>query len=487
MTAPPAPPRAGSRRGDPFAALAPLLAAARSAPLPPVLFVSGDDDWMVLEAAKRVRAAFTEAFREGEVSEPGTDVKEAIADAATVALFSTNRLVVLDGTDLFRARKVTAEELDGLLDEASEAAEEGRSLDRLARKALALATAAGIALGDDPADAARRLSGRVKRSDRAEELAALLSRAGEAGVAPEGGAERLRDYVERSVPGDNVLLVHALGPDADHEGTRLLRRRAVTADLSVPDEESRRARLATLGLDRALERGVAVDPEVFETLTYRGRLDARPFLSELDRLIDSAAGPRVTAEMAARMIVDERKEYGSDFVEAFAGRRLGDALGILERLLSGGEFTAFRTSREEGSARKGPKGDAAVFPLLGLLGGEVRRMLALKAAMAERGLAGTPRRVDYRAFGDRVLPNLKVPRVGAAPVPLDGHPFLLFRSFQSAAEWSLPELIDCLKGLEEVDRGVKSGEGSGRERLETYVLSRLAPRAAPSGSRGGSR
>ena len=149
-------------RGDPFGALAPLLAAAASAPLPPVLTVLGDDEWFVAEAARRLSKAFLGAFPDGEVSEydgTGNGVKEAVADAATIALFATNRLVSLDVTDLLRTRKLTAEEVEELLDEAAYAGlgappgapSEPRVLERLARKARALAREAGAFVEDDPA------------------------------------------------------------------------------------------------------------------------------------------------------------------------------------------------------------------------------------------------------------------------------------------------------------------------------------------------
>ncbi|HEX2798609.1 MAG TPA: hypothetical protein VHQ44_02955, partial [Thermoanaerobaculia bacterium] len=158
------------KRSDPFAPLAPLLASARTAPLHPLLFLTGDDDWIVAEGARRVAAAFREAFREGEVTAyeaTGEGVKEAVADAATIALFATNRLVILEATELFRGRGLTAEELDALLDEAEEAGDDARLRARLARKASALAVAAGVTVGDDPEGAARRIAGRVKRADRA--------------------------------------------------------------------------------------------------------------------------------------------------------------------------------------------------------------------------------------------------------------------------------------------------------------------------------
>ncbi|MEO8586398.1 MAG: hypothetical protein ABI584_09585 [Acidobacteriota bacterium] len=469
-------------RSDPFAPLASLLASARTAPLHPVLFLSGDDEWIVAEGARRVTAAFQEAFREGEVSTyeaTGEGVKEAVADAATVALFSTNRLVVLEATELFRGKGLSAEDLDALLDEAEEARDDVRVLTRLARKAHTFAGAAGVAVGDDPEDAARRIAGRVKRADRAPELAGLLALLPPSGEGAESAMDRLLDFAVRAGASDNVLLVHAVMPDAQHRATQALRRAARAADLSVPDESARRERLAALGLERAIDRQVLVEPEVFELLSGRGRLGARPFLSDLDRLIDSAAGPRVTAEEAARQIADESREYGSDFVEAVAGRDLTGAIRLLGKLLSGASFSAFRPwggKEDAPSAKKGPRGEAAFFPLLGLLAAEIRRMLALRAALDERAApsssSGAPRRVDYRGFVDRILPALKATRPGLPPLPLDAHPFVLHKAYLAALGWTAEDLKRALIGLEAIDRGVKSGAGTGPELLEAWLLSR---------------
>ncbi len=481
------------KRADPFAPLAPLLAAAKTTPLHPLLFLSGDDDWIVAEGARRVAAAFREAFREGEVSAyeaTGEGVKEAVADAATVALFATNRLVVLEATELFRGKGLTAEEVDALLDEAEEAGDDARVLARLARKAHALAGAAGVAVGDDPGDAARRIAGRVKRADRAGALAALLAfvPASEEGV--ETALERLLDFAQRAGACDNVLLVHAVSPDTQHRATQGLKRAARAADLSVSDEAARRERLAALGLERAIDRGVLVEPEVFELLSGRGRLAARAFLSDLDRLIDAAAGPRVTAEEAARQIADESKEYGSDFVEAVAARDLSQALRLLAKLLSGTSFTAFRPrggNEGEPAGKKGPRGEAAFFPLLGLLAAEIRRMLALRAALDERASPAAGRRADYRGFVDRVLPALKAPREGLPSMPLDAHPYVLHKAYLAALGWTARDLKRALTGLEAVDRGVKSGAGTGPDLLETWLFSQLpvAPARALAGSSAG--
>lgn len=487
-------PAGPSLRGDPFGPLAPLLAAAASAPLPPVLAIVGDDEWFVAEAAHRVAKTFRAAFPEGEVSEydgTGNGVKEAVADAATIALFSTNRLVSLDATDLLRTRKLAADEIDGLLDEAAEAGlgappgapSEPRVLERLARKALALARDAGALVEGDPEETARKLTGRVRRSDRAPELRQLLSLPVDDGENAETALGRLLDYVARAAPGDNVLLLRAVSPDPDHAALAELKR-APVARLLAPDEAARRERLHSLGLERVLERGKSAEPDVFETLTERGRLTARAFLSELDRLVDTAAGNRVTAEAAARLVADERKEYGSDFVEAVARRRFLEALRIGERLLAADDFTAFRSfGKEEGAApaKKGPKGEAAFFPLLGLLAADLRRMLALKAALSEPGADVPQRRADYRTFVDRLLPRLKSPRPGAAPVPLDGHPFVLHKAYTASFDWSLDELASALAAVAGIDRGVKTGIGSGPELLQSWLLSMSAPAARPRG------
>jgi hypothetical protein len=101
-------------------------------------------------------------------------------------------------------------------------------------------------------------------------------------------------------------------------------------------------------------------------------------------------------------------------------------------------------------------------------------MLALRAALDERAASGpAPRRADYRAFADRILPALKAPREGLPPVTLDAHPFVLHKAYLAALGWTADDLRLALMGLEGVDRGVKSGAGAGPDLLEAWLFSRL--------------
>ena len=472
------------RHADPFAPLGRLAEGLARSPLPPILFLSGDDEWFVREGVRRLAAAFQAAQPEGEVAsyEGPAAVRDAVADTATVALFATNRLVILEATDLLRGKRLTAEEVDALLDEAHEAGDEARALQRLARRARSLAAAAGVSADADAAETARKVTGRVKRLGRAEELAALLELAPP--EAEEGGnAEALSGYAAAASPGDNALLVHAVAPDPEHDATRTLVQRALRADLSVAGEPQRIERLAAVGFERALERGVVVETEVFEILTSRGRLSGRAFLTELDRLIAGAKGGRVRGEDAARLVADEKKEYGSDFVELVARRQFVPALHLLEKLLTSDDFTSFRPfgGKGEPAQRKGPRGDAAFFPLLGLLTGEIRRMLAVKVALSQHpGEARGTRRADYRAFADGVLPALKMPVSGAAPISLEGHPFVLYKAYAASFDWSLADLVAALRQMAAIDEGVKTGAGDGPDLLEAFLLSCVEPPGAAS-------
>jgi hypothetical protein len=109
-------------------------------------------------------------------------------------------------------------------------------------------------------------------------------------------------------------------------------------------------------------------------------------------------------------------------------------------------------------------------------------MLALRAALEERAVPpALTRRTDYRGFVDRVLPALKAPREGLPPFSFEAHPFMLHKAYLASLGWTTEELRHALVGLEAIDRGVKTGAGTGPELLETWLLSRLpapAPRAA---------
>ena len=144
---------------------------------------------------------------------------EAVADAATVALFSTNRLVVLEATELFRGKGLTAEDLDALLDEAAEARGTTRARSRASRAGRTRCAGGGRRRRR------RRSRGRRAPDRRTREACRPLAGARRASRPPPRRPRRGRGDGARPAPrlrararraSDNVLLVHAVTPDAQH-------------------------------------------------------------------------------------------------------------------------------------------------------------------------------------------------------------------------------------------------------------------------------
>ena len=63
-----------------------------------------------------------------------------------------------------------------------------------------------------------------------------------------------------------------------------------------------------------------------------------------------------------------------------------------------------------------------------------------------------------------------------AAIPHLRWPWLLVGLGLASLDWSVTELTEALCGIERIDRGVKSGAGTGPELLETFLLERAFPR-----------
>src|SRR5262249_53888782 len=97
----------------PFSSPAPVLPRLKSAPFPPLVFIAGDDEWIVSEAVKRAESAFKEAFPDGEVA-PHTgeraSLSAALEDVLSIPLFAPHRLVMFSGGDLFETPRAAGSE-----------------------------------------------------------------------------------------------------------------------------------------------------------------------------------------------------------------------------------------------------------------------------------------------------------------------------------------------------------------------------------------
>ena len=205
---------------------------------------------------------------------------------------------------------------------------------------------------------------------------------------------------------------------------------------------------------------------------------ARPFLSDLDRLIDSAEGPRVTAEHAA---------------PAGRGREPRVRLG-----LRGGRRGA-RHARGPAPSRQAPLGrDVRGLPAVGRQGrGALRPRRRARAARPRSSRSSASSRATCGGCSPCVRPSRSGARRCAARTTARSRTASCPRSRRRgracrrcrsrgtrssstrrtsrALNWTADELADALVGIEAIDRGVKTGAGSGSELLEAWLLARARP------------
>ena len=162
---------------------------------------------------------------------------------------------------------------------------------------------------------------------------------------------------------------------------------------------------------------------------------------------------------------DEASEDVYEFFEAVGRRDAADVLTRLERLFSGRDVWA---------------GDRAVdieeaWPqkFLGMLTGEIRRMLQIRARLEESGPGAFDTSMTYGAFQVRVLPRLmaSVAPFGRSPFETasgGAHPFALYRAAQRSSRFTTSELVRALSRAADVDVALKNSSPV-LETLSVYV------------------
>ena len=114
---------------------------------------------------------------------------------------------------------------------------------------------------------------------------------------------------------------------------------------------------------------------------------------------------------------------------------------------------------------------------LGMLTGEVRRMLLIRARMEESG-GGPDASQNYNAFQARVVPRLAEPVAPFGRSPFENKKgaisgFLWFKAAVRAARYSTPELARALARAADVDVRLKSSVPP-LDALSVYVAQLIA-------------
>jgi DNA polymerase III delta subunit len=431
---------------------------------PSVVLITGDVEFFVGEAAAKAAASL--AGEDAEVLRFEEDAPaEAVSDALlNRSLFSAQRVVQFDVS-----RLLGTETPAKLLDQAVTAWETGTPAGRREafRRARALISALDLPAGAPAEELAEDAARKTRRKPQQDALLSILRELPEEKGGPGVLKDAIRFLLERGNDG-TVALVTATSPPAGVDLLEEIAKKGLVLEASV----GKGAGSALTRLARALakEREVSLEPQAIDRLLLQTDSNPELFSSELQKLLQWAgSGGRVRAADVRENVDDDSSEDVYAFYDAIGRREAGEALSRLERLFS---ERAVRSGD-----RKMEKDESWPVIFLGMLTGEVRRMLLIRARMEESG-GGPDASQNYNAFQARVVPRLAEPVAPFGRSPFENKKgaisgFLWFKAAVRAARYSTPELSRALARAADVDVRLKSSVPP-LDALSVYVAQLIA-------------
>jgi DNA polymerase III delta subunit len=432
---------------------------------PPVVLITGDVEFFVGEAAGKAAATLAEDAEvlRFEEETPAEAVTDALMNRS---LFSARRLVQFD-----ISRLLGTESPAKLLDQAVEAWELQTPAGRREafRRARALISALDLPAGAPAEELAEEAARKTRRKPQQDALLAILRELPE----EKGGTAAIKDALRFLLEHGNdgtVALVTATAPPAGVDLLEEIGKKGLVLEASVGRDAG--GALARLARALAKEREVSLEPPAIDRLLFQTDSDPELFSSELQKLLQWAGpGGRVRAADVRENVEDDSSEDVYAFYDAVGRREAGEALSRLERLFS-----------ERGAVRSGDweiEKDDNSWPVifLGMLTGEVRRMLLIRARMEELG-GGPDASQSYNTFQARVVPRLAEPVAPFGRSPFENKKgtvsgFLWFKAATRAARYSTPELSRALARAADVDVRMKSSVPP-LDALSAYVAQLIA-------------
>lgn len=439
---------------------------------PSVVAIVGKIPFFVEEAAARARERLggsdVEVLKFDDEASPGA-VAEALLNRS---LFSRKRLVEIDVSRLLGTDSPGA-----LAESAVEAWARGSPAGRREafRHVRRLLSAADVAVEGDPAEAASAVARKVRKKDLAEPLAAILREMPEERDASGSTlAATLRLVLERGNDG-LVALVTATDPPSGSELVSEIVQLGLLLVVQIGDDRKEvEPALRRLAAARGKEREVRIDPDAVSRLLFR--TDARPevFSVELEKLFDWAGeGGQIRAGDVGEQVADEASEDFYQFMDFVGMRDAGEALKRLERMFSGREVRAGKRSFDPDEESGWPQ----IF--LGMLTGEIRRMLLIRARLEEPGAPAFDARMDFRVYQRLVAPFLDEPVVPFGRSPFGGRAetYPIYKAARGAARFTSRELARSLSRAADVDVKLKNSAPV-LETFTAYVGELIAGRSA---------
>jgi DNA polymerase-3 subunit delta len=260
---------------------------------------------------------------------------------------------------------------------------------------------------------------------------------------------RLGEMLDQGLPEWDFLLLTAVQVDRRTRLYKRLEEMGLTLNLGVERDRTGKVSRDTLlefMAHRLAAAGKTLDAQAREMIVSRAGDDLRALGHELDKLILYAGDRSAVRPQDVEAVVTDRGEgWIFDLTRSIAERDPLVALRHLARLMTQGEHP---------------------LKLLGVLAGELRRLLSARQLL-DTDLRGSWRRgMSYAQFQEKVLQQ-------GAP-PLSGNGYADYMCFQRAAGFSLGALCSYLKAVHDADLRLKSSGSQARTIMEKLIITMCA-------------
>ena len=465
----------------------------------PVYLFYGDDllcREALLMTADLLVPAHQKSLNQDTLDGVSDSTGRVIESLFTLPLFPAPKLVVWRETRILASKKETG----AFLDKAREA-QAGGEAKKAASYLLEYMAISGLALSDLD-------SGDPLSSFPAEKRGAWISelldycRAQGLQVSPfTDDSDLLADALEKGLPAGHHLCVTAPVVDKRKRLYKVMAEKGLAVDCSIPQGNRKTETDAQKEIlwDRALRvlgpLEKSLDRAAFDTLLERVGLDVAALTSALEKLAAHAGDRRkITVNDVRDQVSQTRTDPIYEFTNAVFARDPGRALRILGKIL---------------------EGDFSAIGAVGALANQTRKFLSVKAFIRSPHGRSWRRGMDSKAFERDVLPHIPAfdehvaglcasmrfsggeeeqagverdetpapkgrkkaagPKKSAAETDLfvakkGAHPYVVFKSFETAQKFSEEELAEALLLLLDADRRLKSTGQDPRLVVEAAAL-----------------
>ncbi len=280
-------------------------------------------------------------------------------------------------------------------------------------------------------------------------------------VSPTEPAEMLGQALDAGIPKNNVLILLAEDVDKRKKLFKRLKDEQTVIDLSVDAgagakaQKEQKAVLLELVQNTLKEQDKTMAPGLADLLFERVGFHPVAVVMELQKVI---------------LFLGERRQITREDLDLLVGRTRQEALFELTAAIT-------RRDREQALIIGDRLQENGIHPLavVATLRNFVRGLLLFRALQEQPGLHFQTS-MSAAAFQQNCLPRLKEHQQWKKE--LSGHPFALYMQFKSAANYSLPVLVDWMQLLLKAEFRLKGSPLAAPTVLQHLLLSLFAREAA---------